>query len=238
MVSPLIVDTYAGDLDGKTDIGKLIAAGPPWHGWMGKATQGTYYHDAKWFNPNWQRARALAGDRYGNDWFRAAYHYLDLRVDPIAQADFFLRSIEDAGGWGPGDLWPCVDVERAGQRANIGAQQVIDAVSKWTYAVREKTGRKVVLYGGSYLRELGIQDHMGCSALWVARYTATLPVGTYASIGWALDELFGWQYCGDGTASLKGYPAVSPIGKVDISAVTIAGGNDAALRWIRNNMCG
>lgn len=230
-VSPLIVDTYAGDLDGHTNVSKLIATGAPWHGWMGKATQGTYYHDQAWFAPHWQAARDT--ERYGLDWFRGAYHYLDLRVDAQAQAEYYLRAIDRAGGWGHGDLWPVVDVERAGQRAGITAQQVIDKVTRWANVVHEATGQSVILYGGSYLRELGIMDHMGCSLLWVARYTATLPVGSYTSLGWQLSELFGWQYCGDGVGALAGYPLTSPIGKVDISAVTLPD----ALKFIRNKMC-
>ena len=232
-ISPLIVDTYAGDLNGATDIRKLVDAGPPWHGWMGKATQGDYYRDAAWFNPHWQAARDLAGDRYGVDWFRGAYHYLDLRIDPKRQADFYLRAIDDAGGWSSGDLWPVIDVERAGQRGDVTAQQVTDRVSTWVKAVRDATGQQVILYGGSYLRELGIMDHMGCALVWVARYTETLPVGSYASLGWTIDQLFGWQYCGDGDGKLKGYPMVSPIGKVDISAVTVPD----PIAFIRNQMC-
>lgn len=232
-VSPLIVDTYAGDLDGATDIGLLIRSGPPWHGWMGKASQGNYYRDSAWFDPHWRDARVLAGERYGVDWFRGAYHYLDLRIDAQAQAEFYLRAIESAGGWGYGDLWPVVDVERAGQRAQLSAQQVIDSVTKWTEVVKAATGQQVLLYGGEYLRELGIRDHMGCAAVWVARYAASLPVGSYASLGWTLDELFGWQYCGDGTSYLAGYPAVAPIGKVDISALTMKD----PIAFIRSRMC-
>jgi len=232
VVQPLIVDTYAGDLNGATDIAKLVAAGPPWCGWMGKATQGNYYYDAAWFQPHWRDARDLAGDRYGVDWFRGAYHYLDLRIDAQQQAEFYLRAIEGAGGWSSGDLWPVVDVERAGQRGEVTAQQVIDRVTRWTEVVKSATGQQVILYGGEYLRELGITNHMGCAALWVARYTATLPVGAYASLGWNLDNLFAWQYVGDGVGQLAGYPIQSPIGKVDVSALVMPN----ALAFIRNRM--
>lgn len=236
MTSPLIVDTYAGDLDGKTDIAKLVAAGPPWHGYMAKATQGNYYSGGSWFKEHWPKAKDLAGDRYGKDWFRACYHYFDIRIDAKLQADYYLKAVESAGGWSYGDLWPVVDVERAGQRGPISAQLVIDRVTQWTQIVHAATGQRVILYGGSFLRELGVRDHMGCSLAWVARYTETLPVGTYSSIGWDLEHLFAWQGVGDGVGKWK-LPTVAPIGKVDISAVTIDGGGDAALRYIRNNMC-
>lgn len=232
-LDPLIVDTYAGDLDGATDLAKLIAAGPPWHGWVGKCSQGTYYRDAAWFEPHWRDAKELAGDRYGVDWFRGAYHYLDVRIDAQQQAEFYMKTIEHAGGWSYGDLWPVVDVERSGQRGAISAQQVIDCTTRFANVVHEATGRSVILYGGSFLRDLGIHDHMGCAALWVARYTPTLPVGTYSSIGWELPDLFGWQYAGDGVGQLAGYPIISPIGKVDVSAVVMQDG----LKFIRNRMC-
>lgn len=237
-VSPLIVDTYAGDLDGKTDLAKLIAAGPPWYGWLGKCTQGNYYGGGAWFKQHWADARKLAGSRYGVTWFRGCYHYLDVRVDPKAQANYYLHAIDAAGGWGAGDLWPVVDVERAGQRGVISAQLVIDRVSEWVRLVKAATGRQVILYGGSYLRELGIKNTMGCSLLWAARYTAQLPYDSYVSIGWDITRLFAWQYCGDGVGKLAGYPMTSPIGKTDISVLTVASGGADAIKYIRNNMCG
>jgi hypothetical protein len=101
--------------------------------------------------------------------------------------------------------------------------------------VKQKTGKEVILYGGSLLADLGITDHLGCSALWIARYTATLPQMVLDRIGWDRRELFGWQYAGDGEAYLADYPHESPIGKVDISALTIAGGGEAALDWARRH---
>ncbi|HEX4450154.1 MAG TPA: hypothetical protein VH143_04735 [Kofleriaceae bacterium] len=99
-------------------------------------------------------------------------------------------------------------------------------------AIKDATGKQVVLYGGSMLRDLNITDHMGCQLLWVARYASTLPVDTYTSIGWTLDHVLGWQYCGDGAGSLSGYPMTSPTGKVDISTVLLGGAN--ALATLRN----
>ena len=48
MISPLIVDIYAGDLGGKPDIGALVDAGAPWHGLILKATEGTGYNGGAW----------------------------------------------------------------------------------------------------------------------------------------------------------------------------------------------
>lgn len=225
-VDPLLVDVYAGD--GPKDWAALAAAGPPWHGAILKATQGTYYRDMAWFQPNWRAIRSVGGDRYGVDWFRGAYHYLDVRQDGAAQADAFQIEIETAGGWGPGDIWPMVDVERAGQREVTSTQQVIDCVSAFTERIRKHTGRDTMLYGGSWLADLAITSHMGCSWLAIARYTPTLPMHVYQRIGWDREHLALWQYCGDGAGYLAGYPREAPgCGKVDISALVLPGGIDA-----------
>lgn len=224
MTSPLLVDIYAGD--GDFNVEKLVAAGAPWHGIMAKVSQGNYYSGGEWFREMWPRIKAVGGVRYGVDWFRAGYHYFDMRVDAVDQANYFLNTIAKAGGWSFGDLYPCVDVERAGQRGTISAQMVVDKVSRWVERVRVITGRPTILYGGSWLRDLGITDRMGCKYAWVARYTATLPSKTYTSIGFNLKSLFAWQYAGlngDGSVdgALKGYPLKTPAGKADISVVTI-----------------
>lgn len=236
MPSPLLVDIYAGD--GNFNVEALVDAGPPWHGVMCKVSQGNYYSGGDWFRRMWPRVKNAGEDRYGVDWFRAGYHYFDVRVDPATQADYFLNVVDRADGWSEGDLLPCVDVERAGQRGEISAQMVIDKVKKFTARVKDRSGRAVILYGGSWLRDLGIKDRMGCKYAWVARYTETLPANTYTSIGFDLKSLFAWQYAGlngDGTVSgkFKKCPLKTPAGKADISVVTIAGGGMAALDAMR-----
>ena len=226
MTDPLIVDVYPGD--GHKDWRALAAAGPPGHGVLLKATQGTYYHDATWFGANWRELREAGGARYGVDWFRGAYHYLDVRLGGTPQARYFLDSIERAGGWDHGDLWPMVDIERAGQRADTDAARVVDCVEAFTQLVTRETKRDVLLYGGSWLAELGIRSRMGARWLAVARYTPTLPPLTVTRIGWDLANLALWQYCGDGQAALAGYPREAPgCGRVDISALVLPGGIEA-----------
>jgi hypothetical protein len=70
------------------------------------------------------------------------------------------------------------------------------------------------------MRDKSISDRMGCDWLWIPRYTATLPRDIYERAGWSLDRVAMWQYCGDGTAALPGYPQqIANFGKVDISVV-------------------
>jgi GH25 family lysozyme M1 (1,4-beta-N-acetylmuramidase) len=232
-IDPLICDLYAGDLNGKPNIAKLVSAGPPWHGLMLKASEGTYYNGGQWFKTAWSETRSLASFRYGSDWFRAAYHYTIFAIDGATQADYYLRTVQAAGGFSA-DLPPVIDAERAGQRSPPTKQQVIDCVSAFAARIKATTGKSPILYANSLLHDLGITDHMGCQYLWPARYAATLPASVYQGIGWQLSEVLAWQYCGDGESYLVGYPSWSPMGACDISATIGAGGGANALALLRS----
>jgi GH25 family lysozyme M1 (1,4-beta-N-acetylmuramidase) len=239
VVAPLFVDAYAGDLGGRPDWRHLVELGAPWHGAMIKATEGIHYSPI-WFQQNWRALRDAGGDRYGHDWFRWAYHFLRFAVGGAAQADYFLRAVDEAGGWAIGDGWPVVDVElgSAGDPAkgiprnknwDASAQQIIDVTSQFAESVKRRTGRPVVLYGNGAMRDKGIKDRMGCDYFWPARYTATLPKEISERAGWSIDRLLCWQYSGDAdVAQLHGYPDRPPgfAGDVDVSALVIDGGLD------------
>lgn len=221
-MDPLIVDCYPGDGQPKWEV--LADAGIPWVGAYIKASQGTYWRDNKWFGFNWAKLLSVGGGRYGTNWSRGAYHYLDARINGTAQAEYYLATVKQAGGFGPHDFMPMVDVERAD---NDGASPtvMVKCVTDFIYRVHEITGRQVMLYGGEYLQALGIKDHCGATRLAVARYTSSLPSQVYERIGWTLGELALWQYCGDGDAHLKNYPSQAPgCGSIDISAAVLGWG--------------
>jgi GH25 family lysozyme M1 (1,4-beta-N-acetylmuramidase) len=241
-VDPLIVDCFAYDLNGKPKWDVLAALGPPWHGAIIKATQGRWYSPG-WFDDNWKALRTIAGDRYGVDWFRGAYHFLEFASDGTAQADLYLRTVTRAGGWDVGDFWPIVDVElgndgsKPGSKRNANQdatrQQIIDCTTAFAEKCTAETGRKVVLYGNGAMRERNIHDKMGCSYIWPARYTSTLPHEVYERAGFTLADLLLWQYDGDGDEHLPEYPGEPPgFGKVDISVLVHEGGID----WLRSNL--
>lgn len=234
MTDPLIVDAYEGD--GRKDWTALAAAGDPWRGVFLKATQGLYYNGGTWFPGQW-RLVELAGRHAGrppHEWLRGAYHYLDVRQNAQTQAEYFVVALTRAGGIRPNDVL-CVDVERTGQREGLAGKQVVDSVTAFADRVRALTGKWTMLYGGSYLYELGIIDRMGCRFLWIPRYAETLPATVYNRIGWDLAHLAMWQYCGVAgsghvEAKLKGYPVMAPgCGAIDISAVVLAGGTGALI---------
>lgn len=217
----LLVDVFSGDLGGKPNW-KAVVATPNFVGGIMKATESTVF-DTGWFKKNWPVVKSVAGDRYGQTWFRGAYHFLKFNKDGKAQADFYLKTVTDAGGFDVGDIVPIVDVELGGENNSnqkASAQQIIDCTSAWAERVKKETDQQVMLYGNGAMRDKSIKDRMGCDWLWIPRYTATLPKQMYERAGWDLSKVALWQYCGDGTAVLAGYPKeVTGFGKVDISVV-------------------
>jgi GH25 family lysozyme M1 (1,4-beta-N-acetylmuramidase) len=229
----LLVDVYSGDLGGKPNW-KAVVDAPNFFGGIIKATESTAF-DVRWFQTNWPAVKNVAGDRYGQTWFRGAYHFLKFDKDGRAQADFYLKTIKDAGGFDVGDIIPIVDVELGndGKTPNAAgklplrnsnwdasAQQIIDCTTAWAERVKSETEQEVMLYGNGAMRDKGIKDRMGCDWLWIPRYTATLPKLMYERAGWDLSRVAMWQYCGDGTSALAGFPnQVAGFGKVDISVV-------------------
>lgn len=195
-----------------------------------KASEGASWRYPTWFNANWPAVRAAAGNRYGVTFWRAAYHYVHFMDNPLAQVDNFMRAVQDAGGWGPGDMRAIVDVERA-DNPDCSAQQIVDCVSAIATHLQARTGRAPILYGGSLMYDKGITSRMGCEKLWIARYTASLPEVVVTRIGWTEEDLLMWQFCGDGESYLPGYPKTSPIGKCDISAVVMKDG----LEWLKRD---
>lgn len=228
-LQPLFVDLYADDVGGRPPDVHTLALDRRFNGIILKATEGNYYRP-QWFLDSWPAPKHVdgAGRLYGEDWFRGAYHFLKFNLPGHDQADYYLSAVERAGGWNHGDLWPIVDVELGGDKnSNHQAteQQVVDCVGAFAKAVKAKTGRQVMLYGNGAMRDLGIKNRMGCDWIWVPRYTPTLPTWVYSRSGWAEEQLFAWQYCGDGVAGLTGYPTTAPgIGRCDISVMVLPGG--------------
>lgn len=242
----LLVDVYSGDLKGRPNWPAVVAA-PNFVGGIIKATEGTAFN-TDWFQKNWRAVKEVGGDRYGTTWFRGAYHFLLFRHDGAKQADFYLSTIEKAGGFDVGDIIPIVDVELGNNGEpdengkvrprhsnwDYSGQQIIDCTSAWAERVRSETGQQVMLYGNGAMRDKAIKDRMGCDWLWIPRYTRTLPREMYERAGWDLPSVAMWQYCGDGTAALEGYPREVPdFGKVDINVVLFE-----SLSEFQNKVCG
>ncbi|GAA4609343.1 GH25 family lysozyme M1 (1,4-beta-N-acetylmuramidase) [Actinoplanes octamycinicus] len=231
----LLVDVYSGDLGGKPNWEALVDA-PNVVGAILKATEGTTFHTS-WFDDNWPAVHDLVPDRYGDTWLRGAYHFLKFDQDGAAQADFYLRTVEKAGGFDVGDIIPIVDVELGGENNSnrtATAAQIVECTTAFAERIREQANQQTMLYGNGAMRDKGITDRMGCDWLWVPRYTAQLPRNIYERAGWDLGSVAMWQYCGDGTGFLAGYPTrFDGFGAVDISVVLFD-----TLADFRNKVCG
>lgn len=235
LLQPLIVDQAASDGTTPSMVATLVAAGYPWAGISLQCSHGLA-RVGRWFNENWVAAGRAAGPRYGVDWFRMAYHYLIVGQDPEAQADVALAAVDAAGGWDDGDLWIGVDIERGEQPAGATAQQVVASGTLFAQRILRRTGKRPVLYAGSYTRGLGISSQMGCCLLWYPQWDRTLSWSTVQSMGFDMRSTLLWQVTGDGPASVPGYPTETPIGPEDFSVMVRDNLPAAqALEWTRTH---
>lgn len=219
MSAPILFpDRYQGDNHGRNDW-SMLAKADVCSGAILKASEGVSFQSgARWFKENWQPLREAGGDRYGGTWFRGAFHFLIFHDDPVEQANYFLKTIEDAGGFVSGDLLPIVDVERGGEKSRnhqASAARIVECTSAFTARVKDALGCGVILYGGSGLRDLGIRDRMGCDYLWYPHYRAQ--IDRTDDIGWSRDQVVLWQYT-NGEVNSTSYPQQVPgLGPTDLS---------------------
>jgi GH25 family lysozyme M1 (1,4-beta-N-acetylmuramidase) len=248
----LFVDLYS------LDDNALVGERPDWNtlantkGYFGailKAWDGKSFNDGGWFQKHWPAVRGAVPDRYGNSWFRGAYLFLEFSQSGAEQADAYLSAVDAAGGWGAGDILPIIDAEQ-GREARPAAngkpavpahpnrsaskQQVVDCVTECANRIRDRTGRRVILYGRGVMRDLGINDRMGCDLVWNPAYTPTMVL--HGLEAWDLEDVVLWQYCGDGTAAVANLPRSIPnFGTCDIS-VFVKGAQRPTLQLLRENL--
>lgn len=117
-----------------------------------------------------------------------AYHYFHPSIDPIEQAQFFLKATDDHGG-----LIPMVDVE---ETEGESAESIVTSLATFTRAVEQKFGKKMLIYTGYsfWNTSVGGSDGFAGHPLWISEYNSddapTLPNG------WT--EYAIWQYADDG----------------------------------------
>lgn len=236
-----IPDVYQFDGVGPSDVAKIVAAGYPWAGIILQASNGITAAST-WFPAMWKAAgrTGAAGSRYGVDWLRAAYHFFLCNHDPIAQADLLLSTVDAAGGWDDGDLWPAVDIEAAAGNPAVGspgAAGIVEAgLEAFSHRILTKIGKRPILYAGSYTRDLGIRSRMGCSLLWIPEWDAELNQALIIAMGWDLDSTLFWQVTGNAPAKVPNYPKTTPIGLQDYSVMIRANLPYAqGLAWTRSH---
>lgn len=244
----LWVDLGPQDVNGNPDTAALARAGYPWSGLILKASEGLYY-DSEANGNHWLSRTlkaflgALAAGRIGVDAFWSLYHFLNVGQSGRAQAEFFAKVVESIGGWGPGAMWPIVDVENSQyQPHDASAAQISDCMAAFSERILQITGRAPMRYTGSWIRDKGVKNKLGYPFLWVPAWSKTLPPRLYVDQGYTLADTVGWQGVGDGNGewALAKTAPVGPGGSqwgVDITAVIINGGADAkaCLDYIRTH---
>ncbi len=152
-----------------------------------RVSDGTQYVDEQ-FEANWQGTKA-AGI------LRGPYQYFRPGQDAIEQAQLFVDKIEQAGGFEVGDLPPVIDVETTD---GMPTPQAVQAVEEWIAHVEANTGRRTIIYTGSYFwDDNSFGSSLSSYPLWTAHYTsAACPL---VSDGW--DHWTFWQYTSTGTVA-------------------------------------
>jgi lysozyme len=101
---------------------------------------------------------------------RGAYQFFEPSEDEVAQANLMVQKV---GKLGPGDLPAMIDVEVTdGQGGGtIGAK-----VAHWLQIVEAGTGRKPIIYSGSYFWQDDVGDTgLGSYPIWIAAYGPACP---------------------------------------------------------------
>lgn len=169
-------DHYVGVID--TD--KVLASGIEFL--IAKASQSNHFVD-----PEFARTWESCGE---TGLTRGSYHFYVAGVDPIAQADHYLATIDSVGGLKPYDLPPAVDIEDLSLRGYTGTDtKLIADLHAYIHTVKVATGRSnMILYTGASF----IGEHLDASFvsmyLWVARYNALPPASVAPWPFWDL-----WQ---------------------------------------------
>ncbi len=136
------------------------------------------------FDTNWSAIRQAG-------LIRGAYQYFNPGEDAEEQAMIF---IDRVGELGPGDLPGVIDVESTD---GLPAATVAASVSTWLDLVEAGTGRKPMIYTGSYFWNDNVaSDAFSDHALWIAHYTNNCPNLPTAWGNWTM-----WQYSSTGSVA-------------------------------------
>jgi GH25 family lysozyme M1 (1,4-beta-N-acetylmuramidase) len=211
----------AGAVDGEEDPG---GATPPAHAAVGPEPAGATGPDVSDHQPSvdWRAVQAaghgigIAKASEGLSWrsrtfprrwgaiaeaglIRGAYHF--ARPQPgrtgREEAEAFLRVVDAAGGFRPGDLRPILDIEAFGSGGRLSRQQTLGYAYDFALAVKERVGRLPIIYTGAFWRDqMGNPDNsLGCH-LWLAAYvrdpTPFIPLA-WRQTGWSI-----WQHTSRG----------------------------------------
>ena len=147
-----------------------------------KATQGIKTVDSS-FKETWKNLQNLGI-------LHSAYHFFQSNLDPIQQAEHFIKTV---GVLGDRHLPLVADVERweTGDLQDSGKLQ--DSVESFLKKVEAESGKKPILYTGSAFSRSYLGTRFGGYPLWVAHYGPPKPKISSAWKDWTF-----WQYTDQG----------------------------------------
>jgi len=148
-----------------------------------RISDGTGFIDPQ-FDGNWARMKSAGV-------LRGAYQFFEPAQDPVAQANLMVQKV---GRLGEGDMPAMIDVEVTGGQspATIAAR-----VRTWLQIVESGTGRRPIIYTGSFFWEDNVRDTtFGQYPIWIAAYGVSCPSLPAGWTNWLM-----WQYS-DGNGAL------------------------------------
>jgi lysozyme len=147
-----------------------------------KATEGTVLADSS-FSSNWAGAKAAG-------LLRGACHFFRPRLDPVAQAEFFLSNIT------AGELPAVLQVEALDTASGA---RLVESAAVWIEYVTARYGRPLIYTLPGFWQTLPRSKIAQEADLWVADWDADTPTKLTNWPGWSF-----WQYTS--TGAVPGIP--------------------------------
>lgn len=148
-----------------------------------KATEGLTFEDP-YFKYNWPRLKK-------KNVIRGAYHFFKTKLDPIDQANHFLKTVNT---WEDNDITPIVDIETESlpTRSRQSIKTIHENLQLFLDIVEKETGRIPMIYTSTRFANKYINNpEFSRYPLWLAQYTTkknpNLPK-TWKDIGYKI-----WQ---------------------------------------------
>ncbi|MCX6066912.1 MAG: GH25 family lysozyme, partial [Chloroflexi bacterium] len=145
-----------------------------------KASEGTFKDPS--FDSHWvgsQKAGLLRG----------AYHYLKVKQDAKAQAQFYLNTVK----FEEGDLAPILDLEEIGNEGQPNAK-FISGAETWLNEVERVTGKKAFIYSRATFLQSKVTLPNGKAPAWALNYPIWIAHYFYNYVeGNQPWEYAGWQ---------------------------------------------
>ena len=140
-----------------------------------KSTEGKTIIDQNW---------AAYSDALSNlDISFGAYHFFHPSVDPIEQAEHFLKHSK----LNESHLSPVIDIE-----TDEHHQDFIQSISKWLSHVQQKTGRQPIIYTSYHLYKTKLKEAFPSYQFWIANYSNRVDRFVNDSL------IIHWQYSENG----------------------------------------